>query len=128
MGALEKTDASHTYLWSIEHNGGWRWELGDWEGSIYVVASGPDDAHPHWQKPLAPGESFMSATCALAVVDGPVETAFQAMTQYRRSIRRKHADNEHLPIIFNDFMNCLMGDPTTEKVLALVEPAARAGA
>lgn len=33
-----------------------------------------------------------------------------------------------MPIIFNDYMNYLMGDPTDERILALVEPVAKAGA
>jgi alpha-galactosidase len=38
------------------------------------------------------------------------------------------ADNQRLPVIFNDYMNCLMGDPTPEKVETLTTPAAEAGA
>lgn len=33
-----------------------------------------------------------------------------------------------LPVIYNDYMNTLMGDPTTERLLPLVEAAASAGA
>ena len=32
------------------------------------------------------------------------------------------------PLIFNDYMNCLMGDPTTEKLLPVIDAAAEAGA
>ena len=42
-------------------------------------------------------------------------------------MRRQHDDNANLPVIFNDYINCLMGDPTTEKVEALIAPAACAG-
>jgi alpha-galactosidase len=61
------------------------------------------------------------------VFDTP-DVAFSALTQYRRRIRRKHRDNENLGLIFNDYMNGLMGDPTDEKIMALVEPALKAGA
>jgi len=35
-----------------------------------------------------------------------------------------HDDNTALPVVFNDFMNCLMGDPTTDRLLppVLVDP------
>jgi alpha-galactosidase len=33
-----------------------------------------------------------------------------------------------MPIIFNDYMNCLMGDPTEDKILALLDPVAKSGA
>ena len=49
------------------------------------------------------------------------------MTKYRRLIRRPNADNEHPSVIFNDYMNCLWGDPTTEKEYPLIDAAAEAG-
>ena len=128
MGALSRIDGSQTWMWQIEHSGSWRWELGDFWNSLYLVASGPEDQDHQWSKVLKPGEIFHSVPVALTVVDGGLNTAFTPITQYRRSIRRWHADNERLPIIFNDYMNCLMGDPTTEKVEALIAPAAEAGA
>src|SRR5206468_2078378 len=51
-----------------------------------------------------------------------------ALTRYRRVIRRPNADNEKLPIIFNDYMNCLMADATTEKLRPLIHAAADVGA
>ncbi len=50
------------------------------------------------------------------------------MTEYRRVARRPHADHSRLPVIFNDYMNTVMGEPTTERLLALVDAADRAGA
>ncbi|KAK8073249.1 hypothetical protein PG994_004148 [Apiospora phragmitis] len=61
-------------------------------------------------------------------VFGNADAAFGALTQYRRRIRRAHPGHKHLPIIFNDYMNCLMGDPTDANILALLEPVARSGA
>ena len=49
------------------------------------------------------------------------------MTQYRRRIRRPNEDNKKLGIIFNDYMNCLFADPTTEKELPLIDAAKEAG-
>ncbi|CAH0022250.1 unnamed protein product [Clonostachys rhizophaga] len=57
-----------------------------------------------------------------------MEDAFAAITSYRRRIRRHHTDNERLPIVFNDYMNCLMGDPDEEKIKALIDPVVRSGA
>ncbi len=51
-----------------------------------------------------------------------------ALTAYRRAIRRPHADRRRLPVIFNDYMNTLMGDPTTERLLPLIAAAAEVGA
>ena len=51
----------------------------------------------------------------------------RALTRYRRLIRRPNADNEDLPVIFNDYMNCLFGDPTAEKEYPMIDKAALAG-
>ena len=56
-----------------------------------------------------------------------MEEAAGELTKYRRAIRRKNEDNEKLPVIFNDYMNCLWGDPTTEKELPLIDKAKEAG-
>ena len=37
-------------------------------------------------------------------------------------------DHQRLPVIFNDYMNTLMGDPTTERLLPLITAAASVGA
>ncbi|KAJ5776357.1 Melibiase subfamily [Penicillium nucicola] len=128
MGMLKKRDQTETWLWQIEHNGSWRWEIGDWRDDVYLAASGPTSDDHDWRHGLAPGESCTSVPVAVAHLFGNQEAAFGALTQYRRRIRRSHSDHQKLPIIFNDYMNCLMGDPTDEKILALIEPVSKAGA
>lgn len=127
MGVLAKRDGKHSVAWQIESSGAWKWELGNIVSGLYLVAGGPNDQNHQWTKKLSPGETFTSVTTALAVINGPFQSVFGPLTQYRRRIRRKHTDNEKLPLIFNDYMNCLKGDPTTEKVTALIEPALRCG-
>ncbi|CAM1508839.1 Fc.00g025780.m01.CDS01 [Cosmosporella sp. VM-42] len=67
----------------------------------------------------------MAAVCYVS--DTP-DKAFAALTDYRRRIRRVHDDHQHLPIILNDYMNCLMGDPKEDKIMALRDPVANSGA
>ncbi|KAJ5808446.1 hypothetical protein N7474_009715 [Penicillium riverlandense] len=127
MGLLKKNDSSETWLWQIESNGSWRWELGDFQENVYLALGGPTNKDHSWKHRLSPGQSFTSVPVALChILDHP-DNAFAALTEYRRRIRRPHKDNEELGVIFNDYMNCLMGDPTEEKVMALVDPAVEAG-
>ena len=128
MGALTRRDGQQCYMWQIEHSGSWSWELGNILSGLYVIAGGPNEQHHRWTKALGPGQTFVGVSTALTVINGPIEAAFAPLTEYRRLIRRKHEDNELLPVIFNDFMNCLDGDPTEEKVMALIEPARKVGA
>lgn len=60
MGALTRANNSESWLWQIEHNGSWRWEIGDFRDSLYMAASGPLDQNHSWSKDLAPGELFTS--------------------------------------------------------------------
>lgn len=128
MGMLKRRDCNETWLWQVENNGSWRWELGDFNDDIYLAISGPTNYNHEWKERLQPGQSFTTVPCAVVHVYDGVDAAFGALTTYRRRIRRKHTDNETLPIIFNDYMNCLMGDPDEEKVKSLIKPAVFAGA
>lgn len=54
---------------------------------------------------------------------GSFDKAMGELTKYRRKIRRRNKDNQRLAVIFNDYMNCLWGDPTAEKI----SPCGRCG-
>ncbi|MGW2815575.1 glycoside hydrolase family 36 protein [Streptomyces sp. NPDC001415] len=130
MGGLTDRQSGRTWLWQIEHNGGgWRWECGVRDDTAYAALYGPNDADHGWRLPLEPGAEFRTVPVALALAsDGGPDGAFAALTRYRRATRRPHVDHHRLPVIFNDYMNCLMGDPTTAKLLPLIDAAAEAGA
>lgn len=91
------------------------------------MLSGPEELDNHWWKNLQPGESFETVKVAFGQVMGDYEKAIEEMTKYRRLIRRTNYDNQKLPVIFNDYMNGLMGDPTEEKERPLIDAAAEIG-
>lgn len=113
-------------LWQIESNGSWNWEISTIAFRLYLLLSGPSSGENDWSKTLKPGEKFESVKCALTFAEKR-DDAFAEMTSYRRKIRRKNEDDEKLPVIFNDYMNCLFGDPTTEKEIPLIDRAAALG-
>jgi len=128
MGCYENTEVGTSLIWQIENNGSWHWEIGDVPGGhLYLQLSGPTEAENHWWKNLLPGKSFTSVPIAVGVVSEGFDKAVGELTKYRRAIRRPNEDDEKLPVIFNDYMNCLFGDPTTEKLLPLIDAAAEAG-
>ena len=127
MGYLYNAEAGSSLYWQIEHNGSWYWEIADQDGHLYLKLSGPTEHQSHWWKNLLPGESFESVPVAVGSLLGSFDEAMGELTRYRRVIRRPNADNEKLAVIFNDYMNCLFGDPTTEKELPLIDKAAEAG-
>lgn len=127
MAYLENTETATNLFWQIEHNGSWHWEISDQTAHLYLALSGPTETESHWFKNLKPGDSFISVPVAVGATRGSFDTAMGELTKYRRIIRRPNKDNESLAVIFNDYMNCLWADPTTEKELPLIDAAAAAG-
>lgn len=125
MGAI--SDTHNTLMWQIENNGSWQWEISDIADMLYLKISGPTEQENMWYKELRPGETFESVKACVALADS-FDSALEQMTKYRRIIFKNNAPNSQLPVIFNDYMNCLMGDPTTEKLLPIIDKAADAGA
>lgn len=133
MGYIQNNEVNAGYIWQIEHNGSWHWEISDIDsilsprpGQLYLHLSGPTENESHWWKNLQPNEAFESVPVAIGTVDGGFDHAIGELTRYRRAIRRENIDNKNLPIIFNDYIG-LMGDPTTEKLLPLIDAAHQAG-
>ncbi|MHB9036333.1 MAG: glycoside hydrolase family 36 protein [Armatimonadota bacterium] len=127
MGIFENAETGTLLFWQIEHNGSWQWEIGGCGDDLYLKISGPNENENHWWKNLAPKESFVSVPVAVGSVVGGITEAVGELTKYRRAIRRPNKDNENLPVIFNDYMNCLWADPTTEKEIPLIDAAAEVG-
>lgn len=127
MGCVSNTETGSRLFWQIEQNGSWHWEISDQTNHLYLQLSGPTENQSHWFKYLKPGESFVSVPVAVGSVCGGYEEMAEELTKYRRRIRRPNEDNEKLAVIFNDYMNCLWAEPTTEKELPLIDAAAEIG-
>ena len=127
VGYIENTEVGNNLFFQIEHNGSWHWEIADHPGQLYLQISGPNEVYHHFWKNLKPGESFTSVPAAVGSTTDGFDGAMAVFTQYRRRIRRPNTDNEKLAVIFNDYMNCLFADPTSEKEYPLIDAAAEMG-
>ncbi len=71
MGAVVNRRTGHSWLWQIENNGAWHWQVGEhcrynakaahpgeWRHGAYLALLGPTDAEHQWRLVLQPGESF----------------------------------------------------------------------
>ena len=119
--------------WQVEHNGAWRAELAERvgrteRGELVLGLLGPTDADHQWLTVLAPGGSFTSVPASVAFSDAGWQGAVQELTRHRRLLRTGPAEPDGRWLVFNDYMNTLMGDPTTAKLLPLIDAAAAAGA
>lgn len=128
MGFAGDRETGETYCFQIETSGQWHVEYGSDLGSrLYLALSGPAESEHGWWKCLKPGDTFETVPAAFGVVKGDVSEASAALTRYRRKIRRPNQDDERLNVVFNDYMNCLMGDPTEEREKAIIDKAAAIG-
>src|SRR5579883_63319 len=129
MGILQNPKAGVTWFWQIEHNGTWHFEISNTaNGGTYLYLGGPDALHGDAWKCLKPAEIYETVPVALGCVRGGFDAAVAALRRYRRNVLlREDSFTRDCPVIFNDYMNCLRGNPTTEKELPLIDAAAKAG-
>ncbi|PAU68789.1 glycoside hydrolase family 36 protein [Bifidobacterium criceti] len=126
-----------SFMWQIEHNGAWAWEIGEDDPGIRVSAYGPEYRDHQWFTMLGDGNDFVSVPVSFVICAGDWQRAVAEMTVHRRALRRHHAaiqgrsdvfDETLLTVVYNDYMNTLWGDPTIDKELPLVEGASKVGA
>ncbi|GAA2100313.1 hypothetical protein GCM10009841_14910 [Microlunatus panaciterrae] len=128
IGVVAARDGGYALGWQIEHNGPWHFEVAENLTGAYLALLGPTDLEHGCLVLVDNTHPFTSVPVSVACVDGTADDAFAALTWQRRALLRDHPQNATLPLIFNDYMNTLMGDPTTEKLLPLIDAAAQAGA
>jgi alpha-galactosidase len=134
MAMAENTKLGLTWFWQIEHNGSWYWEISNVSArdnnadDVYAYLGGPDDLHSAAWKSLQPGKTYETVPVAVGCVRGGFGEAVEALTHYRRvACEKPRTENLRCPVIFNDYMNCLWGDPTDAKELPLIAAAAKTG-
>ena len=134
MAMAENTKLGLIWFWQIEHNGSWYWEISNVSArsnnadDVYAYLGGPDDLHAAAWKNLKPGETYQTVPVALGCLRGGFSEAIEALTRYRRAACiQPRKDNAKCSVIFNDYMNCLWGDPTEAKELPLIASAAKVG-
>jgi len=127
IGVLVDRGTPYALGWQIEHNGPWHYEIGESRNGGYLLLSGPTDQEHQWSVQLTEDTPFTSVPVSL-VAGTDRDTTFAALTRQRRAVRRRRPADDRMPVIFNDYMNTLLGDPTTEKLLPLIDAAAEAGA
>ncbi|WEV46069.1 alpha-galactosidase [Bifidobacterium sp. ESL0690] len=126
MGMVSSDKLGLTWIFEVENNGAWRWETGDYGTDGYFALSGPDWRDHGWSVSLDRSETFTTVPASVALAPNS-DAAVAALTCYRRAIHDKAADTAPDKLIFNDYMNTINGDPTTAKLLPLIDAAAEVG-
>lgn len=126
-GILISGAESDAVAWQIETSAGWHVDLSQARDGGTLSLLGPTDLENHFAHEIAPGAHFDAVPVALASSRSGRDGAIAELTAYRRWLRRDGAGAE-LPVVYNDFMNTLMGQPTTEALEPLIARAAEVGA
>lgn len=127
--ACEFPEQDRIFFCTLEADGSWMAECGCdrlYEGAgggYYLTLSGLHHRALGTFVSLEPGESYTAPTALFGLCRGGFEEAVSVLT----SARRERYGGRPMPLMFNDYMNCLWGQPTREKLLPLIEAAAAAG-
>jgi alpha-galactosidase len=125
VGYVENIDTGSGLAWEILHGGSWSWQIGETAGELYLHVAGPTEAQSRWWRTLSPDQSFEAVPVVVAPA-ASFESAVATLVRHRRRTRLTPA--QPAPVVFNDYMNCLKGDPSEAAVLPLVKRAAELGA
>jgi len=126
VGVVHDPVRRAAFAWQIESGAGWHMDLSQDLDGATLGLFGPTDLEHQFAHRLAPGDAFTTVPVALAVSDRGPDGALAALTAHRRGLRSDRAGA--LPIVYNDFMNTLMGQPSSEALRPLIASAADAGA
>ena len=130
---LEDTELHRTHFFEVLVGGtGWQIELcarGHREDSTLCVFLGAAcEGNDGWTLTLAPGERYTTCPALYGCVEGGFEEAVAALTGAKRALALRRLPGGVPPLCFNDYMNCLWALPTREKLIPLMDAAARVGA
>lgn len=125
-GIFGQAGTGELLFWEIEGTLSWEWEISTVHSRLYLLAGGANLQESFWQKSLAPGESYRTPE-VFVTFGGDLDELFARVTDYRRVSRTYDESAFGLAPVFNDYMNCLDTDPSTEKELPLIECAQRLG-
>ncbi len=128
---LEDTATGETHYFELHASTGWYIEIGargyKEDSALYVLMTNGYEDNNGWYVTLAGGESYTAAPAVFGTVKGGFEEAIAELTAYKRTTTLAPFPMGHVPVCFNDYMNCLWAQPSRERLMPLIEAAAEAG-
>ena len=126
-------DKTHGNISFIELEGGHGWQIkitgygGYTFPNLTVEASGCDETNGNWYYELTPGESYSTERAFYGVVKGGFEEAAAELVAFKRADSIINHENGYPPVFFNDYMDCIWGSQTPDRILKLIDVAAEVG-
>lgn len=101
--------------------------LGAYDGNVLALeASGCDETNGGWHYELKSGEKYTAPRAYYGTCVGGFEEAAAELNEFKRfdSVVRY---TENIPVVFNDYMDCIWGTQKDSMILPLIDAAKRAG-
>ncbi len=122
-------------VWYMELEGAYNWtiEVGhknadcNGGGMLFMEANCASENINGFAMELNQGESYTAPSCVYGCTDGSFEEGVHQLLKYKRMTTIGKWDTPYAPACFNDYMDCIWGQPTREKLRPLVDAAAKAG-
>ena len=114
-------------MFQIESNCHWQYTVSAQHGELVLFLGGESAFCGDVSKRLQPNENMRTVSVAL-VCGESLNAVIGEMTEYRRRIAGRCDADEHLPVIFNEYMHLSWDSPTEENTLKIARRAAEAGA
>ncbi len=128
---LEDTARHETHYFEIHSGGSWQIELGirgyKTDSTLAVTMTGALEENDGWYCELPTGKSYTTVPCVYGTVLGGFEDAIAELTLYKRQTYHTTFPDTHVPVCFNDYMNCLWAQPSRDRLMPLIEAAAEVG-
>lgn len=115
QGIIENRKTGLHLMFQIESYHDWFYDLTVAKNQFNLQIGGPTARRHAWNKILAPGESYTTVPVALAGGQS-LHAVLAGMTRYRRHIKPRNSADEHLPVIYNEYMHYSWDDPNGERV------------
>lgn len=121
------------YSYFMEIEGAHNWQLkhmvmGGIQHPIYELeGTAAHEENGGWKYTLKPGESYTAQPAVFGRVKGGFEEVCGELVAYKRAVSKVHFKDNIIPLVFNDYMNCLWGQPTDKKLIPLIDAAADVG-
>lgn len=114
-------------MFQIESNSHWQYTVSAQKGELNLCLSGGSAFCGNESRELQKGESLQTPIVAIACGNS-LNAVIGEMTKYRRHIAGRSAPDEHLPVIFNEYMHLSWDSPTELNTRKIAPVAAKAGA
>lgn len=126
QGIIEDAKNGCFLMFQIESSQFWKYEISDVRRNFYICLSGASFGVGGWYKSLAHGESYTTATAAIACSD-TLNGVIGEMSRYRRHIKGVSEIDEGLSTIFNEYMHLSWDSPSEQNTAKIAPIVAKTG-